>query len=295
MNSIITITGDIGSGKSSVAKELSKNLKFNVISTGNMQREIAKSMNVTILELNKLSLQDDSIDKRIDSYIKTLEDKSNLIIDSRLAWHFLKDSFKIYLSVDSLIGAKRVYNDSRETENNTSIQETLKNNARRQEIEYSRFENKYKVNLESFGNYDLIVDTSYSSAPVISKEINKQYHSWIKNKYRNVMLVSPKRLIPTQSIRDCIGRDYDYVFESIQTQGFNKNYPIKVFYHNNCFYIWDGHKRTLASSKLNIDLIPADIIATTPNFQLIKGLSVSKVVEDISQTAIYDWEDAIGS
>ena len=38
----ISITGDLGSGKSTVAKQLAKDLGFDYISTGTIFREIAK-------------------------------------------------------------------------------------------------------------------------------------------------------------------------------------------------------------------------------------------------------------
>lgn len=62
----ISITGDLGSGKSTVAKQLSKDLGFDYVSTGTIFREIAKEYGIDVLKLNKLALTDTSIDDRVD-------------------------------------------------------------------------------------------------------------------------------------------------------------------------------------------------------------------------------------
>ena len=54
MKHIITLSGDIGSGKSSVAAELKHLTGFDIIGTGKIQRAIAERRGVTTLELNKI-------------------------------------------------------------------------------------------------------------------------------------------------------------------------------------------------------------------------------------------------
>lgn len=51
---IITISGDIGSGKSTTGKLLAKKLDYKYLSTGAIQRQIAEEMGMTTLELNIL-------------------------------------------------------------------------------------------------------------------------------------------------------------------------------------------------------------------------------------------------
>lgn len=92
----ISITGDLGSGKSTVAKQLAKDLGFDYISTGTIFREIAKEYGIDVLKLNKLALTDTSIDDRVDGKLKEYnQHPTGLIIDSRLAWHFINESIKI--------------------------------------------------------------------------------------------------------------------------------------------------------------------------------------------------------
>ncbi len=85
MKDIVTLSGDIGGGKSSVGRILAAALSFKLISAGGIQREIAASMGLTTLQLNELSAKDRSVDDRIDSHTKMLgETTEHIIVDSRL-------------------------------------------------------------------------------------------------------------------------------------------------------------------------------------------------------------------
>ena len=180
MKRIITISGDIGSGKSSVASALKELTQFEILGTGNIQRAIAKQRGITTLELNKISQSDRSIDDEIDSFvINTGNTKSNLIIDSRLAWHFIPNAFKIYLSVDPKVGAERVFSAQRTTENNTSIEQTLNDNEERQQLEDKRFLKLYNVNFRNHDNYDLTIDTSHTLPQQTAEKINIYFEQWL--------------------------------------------------------------------------------------------------------------------
>jgi cytidylate kinase len=63
----ITLTGDLGSGKSAVSSILCEITGFEYLSTGRIQRKIAENMGMDTLELNRLADTDPSIDERIDS------------------------------------------------------------------------------------------------------------------------------------------------------------------------------------------------------------------------------------
>lgn len=159
--SIITVTGELGSGKSHVCRLLSERLGYRVVSTGSIQREIAKEMNLSTLELNKLSETCPDIDHRIDSNIIALASSSNLICDSRLAWHFLPKSFKVCLTVATEIAAQRVLNDTKRSgERYQSLDETIAALKARRASELLRFQQMYGVDCGNLENFDLVIDTS---------------------------------------------------------------------------------------------------------------------------------------
>ena len=97
---IITISGALGSGKSTVAKILVQKFNLKHYSTGDFMREIAVKRGITLLELSKLAETDKSIDEELDErQIKLGEEEDNFIIDARLGWHFIPNSIKIFLDV----------------------------------------------------------------------------------------------------------------------------------------------------------------------------------------------------
>ena len=178
-SNIITMTGDIGSGKSSVANEMASMTSYNIVSTGEIQRSIAESRGMTTLEL--LSSGDKSVDDEIDSQVAEIG-KSNekVILDSRLAWNFAPDSFKVYLSVDPEVGAERVFSDERSSENNTTIEGTLKSNLARMSKEDEVFKSLYDVNIRNMANYDAVIDTSDKLPTEIALEVFTEFREWKK-------------------------------------------------------------------------------------------------------------------
>ena len=109
-------------------------------------RRIAKKRGVSLMELSKMAENDPSIDRELDEMTKRLADKDNLVIDSRLAFHFLPNSVKIFLDVDEKESAKRVFNDLRpEERENTSLKKTLENLRKRKLSEIRRYRNYYNI------------------------------------------------------------------------------------------------------------------------------------------------------
>ena len=167
---IITISGDIGSGKSTCGKLLRDQLRYNYLSTGDIQRRIAAEMGITTLELNLLSENDKSIDKKIDDHTRALADSDeNYIVDSRLAWHFIPSSYKVFLRCKDEIAAQRIFHDENRVsdENTASIMKLLDKIKDRRQSEKRRFLSLYGIDFEDLSNYDQIVDSSFFKPQVI--------------------------------------------------------------------------------------------------------------------------------
>ena len=97
---IITISGKPGSGKSTIAKIIAKKLNLRYYSMGDIQRQIAKEKNITINELGKLEEKSDEIDKQIEEKQENLgKDEDNFILDSRLGYHYIPNSLKLFLQL----------------------------------------------------------------------------------------------------------------------------------------------------------------------------------------------------
>ena len=92
----ITLTGNLGSGKSTVCRILEQQYGFEIYSTGKVIRSIADEMGISVLEMNELMTKDHKYDHMIDDRTAQISrenpDKS-ILFDSRLAWHFVEKSF----------------------------------------------------------------------------------------------------------------------------------------------------------------------------------------------------------
>jgi cytidylate kinase len=171
---IITISGDIGSGKSTTGKLLMNKLGYLYLSTGAIQRKIAEEMNMTTLELNLLSETDTSIDNKIDSYTKALsESDENYIVDSRLAWHFIPSSYKVFLLCEDDIAADRIFHDHNRVsdEDTSTVLQLLAKIKDRRQSEKRRFLQKYSIDFEDLSNYDQVIDSSYFTPDEIAQLI----------------------------------------------------------------------------------------------------------------------------
>jgi cytidylate kinase len=293
MKNIIVMSGDIGSGKSSVATALKAMTNYEVIGTGAIQRAIAKRRGVTTLELNQISQTDRSIDDEIDNYVIDIgKTQNNLIIDSRLAWHFIPTAFKVFLAVDPVVGAERVFNASRADEHNPSLEVTLANNAKRQAFEDDRFQLLYQVNFRDYANYDLVIDTSFSSPEIIATKINECYQAWLIQVASPQLWVDPIKLLPSRSVLTTMGADYDLVLDSIKHNGFQQTNAVTVFVNTGFIYIVDGHKRTMAARKAGIALLPANIVSPAV---LVKsyGTSPEQLLGNVTSQHLQEWQQAL--
>ncbi|MDD3669182.1 MAG: cytidylate kinase family protein [Alphaproteobacteria bacterium] len=163
MAHIITLSGMLGSGKSTAAKLLAAKLGYGYYSTGAAQRALAQQRGVTTLELNKMAETDSTIDRQIDGVFQALAGgDANLVVDSRLAFFFLPDSFKVKLNVDPETAGARVFNDSarkgeRKYASGAEATEALLS---RRALERGRWKKIYGVDIDDDGLFDCVIDTT---------------------------------------------------------------------------------------------------------------------------------------
>jgi CMP/dCMP kinase len=173
MGHIITVSGDLGSGKTTVSRTLSTKLGYKYISSGDMHRQIAEKMGMNLLELNLYAESDPSIDKRVDSTVIRLADEAgSYVIESRAAWHLLQNSLKVYLVVDPDVGAKRVMSDTSRLKepfysNHANAKAQL---LARKNSENRRFLREYGIDCSNLRNYDVVIDsTAFTSDQVVEQ------------------------------------------------------------------------------------------------------------------------------
>ena len=175
----IAITGDIGSGKSEVCRLLAAATGYPTYSTGQMQREIADRLGMTTLELNRYSESHPEIDQEIDGRSMELGGRDeSFLIDSRIAWRFIPQSFKVFLSVDLRTAAERILGAGRRRERYASLDDAMRDIGRRRRSENERFLETYGIDQSDLGNYDLVVDTSDKTPGQVADEILGAFRAW---------------------------------------------------------------------------------------------------------------------
>lgn len=169
---IITISGQPASGKSSVAKLLAGKLGYRHYSAGDMQREVANGMNLTITELNVLEQKDDSVDRKIDAKTKELgQRQDNFVIDGWLACCFIPKSFKVFLECAEDARVRRRLAHRRAEETLTRYNEALSDMRKRESANRERWRRYYSYDFLDMKNYDLVVDTTHLTIQQVAQKI----------------------------------------------------------------------------------------------------------------------------
>lgn len=287
----ITITGELGSGKSTVAQLLCDKYGFTKYSTGTIQREIAKEKGITTLELNQQMSND--VNNKFDAMIdnKTIEISRNnigkdLVYDSRMAWHFVEESFKVYVTVDIHVAANRVIMADRgQEEHYDSLEEAAKSLIKRKQLEDSRFAQIYSVNTTDFDNYDLIVDSTVLSPDELAQFIMKKAK---EENHEHEVYLSPQRLYPTKSIKDINSDGAD----GLQHREADK--PIDVVACNGFYYIINGHDKVCSKIKKGEKLISANVYNADEKGWVEKyGKNIDEFVK-IPEACYREWEEHTG-
>lgn len=161
----IAISGDPGSGKTTFAREVAKQTGYELITTGNIFRKLAQEKGVSITELNKMAETQKEIDYKVDHFLQGLNvQPGDYVLDSRMAWHFVKGAFKIRLTVKPEVAVDRVFSDDAEMREKYKSLEEAKNEIRaRRDSEIKRYRDLYDVDIGDPENFDLLIDTSEKS------------------------------------------------------------------------------------------------------------------------------------
>jgi cytidylate kinase len=197
----ITITGNLGSGKSSVAKIL-KEHGYEIVSTGNIFRQLAVDKGLSVEEFNKqvneaASRGDRSVDKMIDdTTTKIGKERDNVVFDSRLAWNFAPESFKIFVITDIDEASRRVYGDSQRanSESYNSMDSCKKALIHRQKLETVRYKEIYDIDYYDMSNYNLVIESTSAAPREIAEEILARLEDYKENKFEKLMELNPSTI-----------------------------------------------------------------------------------------------------
>lgn len=157
---IITISGLHGTGKSTVGKLVAKELNLKYYSTGQAFRDLAKEMDMNLQEFSHYVEEHPNIDKKLDEKIIKIAEKDNILIDSQLSGHILRNvaNFKIHLTCSLETRVRRIADRDQ-----SSYEQKMKETLIRESSELERFRKLYAINLSDHEEiklvHDLVIDT----------------------------------------------------------------------------------------------------------------------------------------
>ncbi len=185
---IITLSGKPGSGKSSTADKVAEMLGYTRYSSGEAVRNLIKKQKITLSAFNKHAESHPEVDHKIDEQLRALRDQNDIVIDSRLGFYWIPESFKVYLDIDSDVAMARIFRDanmntlrSAAGEGSVDMGDVMDQVNERMQSERSRFKNLYGVNPYSIKNFDLVIDTARHSPQTVALTIFDTYNKWLKS------------------------------------------------------------------------------------------------------------------
>lgn len=186
--SIVTINGRPGAGKSTVAHALAKRLGYRVVDVGQWRRKEAQRRGMTLAAFNAWAEKhpkagDWAFEQR---FIRAVRRNPRTIVTGRVAFHFLPESFKVFLDVAPREGARRSLEDRHDRVNEIGVRPTIATIMRlhRQRIQSDtrRYRKLYGINIFLRRNYDFVLNTSRIPIPQMVKTVSQAFQTWKRKK-----------------------------------------------------------------------------------------------------------------
>jgi CMP/dCMP kinase len=263
----IVVSGDLGSGKSTVSATVAHRLGLRRVSVGDLYRRMAEQRGMTALQLNRHAVLDDEVDDYVDRLQREIAGSGEqLVVDSRLAWFFFTDALKVHLMVDSAVAARRVWErPSSQVEVYSSVAEAQQRLRERSASERERFLLRYGADKARLRNYDLVCDTTRADPDEVADHVVAAFRGElapaILRERPPLLLADPARIRPTRQVaapqpaggRSGTGPDPDRSRPGDLE-------PLDLGYADGRFFVVDGHRRLAAALRHGRRLVAASLV-----------------------------------
>ncbi len=164
---IITLTGTPCSGKSTLNTLLTSELRFASHSLGDIVKAAAEDKGVdpeTFYEMNLITVEGE--ETALDDYLDSLQtrwgtEEDNFVLDSRLGFYFVPQSFRVFVFCSPDIAAKRGHASRKKQHKYSSPPEAEKTILARLEFERRNYQAKYGIpNYQDPYHFDFVLDNS---------------------------------------------------------------------------------------------------------------------------------------
>lgn len=175
---ILTIAGVPGAGKTTMARMLASHFGVPYYSIGDLRALMAKERGMTLDELNRLGERESFTDREVDEYQRRLgRSGQSCVIEGRLSWNFIPNSFKIFLDVNPEVGAQRIFQVVKKDAGRMDNRRYLTIDDVREAVQYrlasdgKRYLKYYGIDVISKENFDLVVDTTHLDQATVLNRI----------------------------------------------------------------------------------------------------------------------------
>lgn len=268
----VTVSGELGSGKTAIAKALSARLGSDVVSTGAIHRRIAAERGESALETNLIAERDGSIDELIDGELVRLgAGDERIIFDSRMAWHFVPGALKIHLVVDPRVAAQRMAGrEATSVEGYRSVDEAQAKAAERQASERRRFLSTYEVDIDRLRNYDVVMDTTNTGVEGLTDVLLAIVAA------PEGLLAPPHLIVSAQRLAAPLERDDQSGTMSVDPTTTGR---VRIAYARPHMVVLAGHEVVAATVARGGDLVPGVLVAEGDE-EVAPGLTAGRAVAE---------------
>src|SRR5712691_2885967 len=277
----IVMSGDLGSGKSTISLQVASRLGLRRLSMGDLYRNMAAERGMSALQLNLHAERDEAVDDYIDHLqAEIARSHEQLVVDSRLAWFFFSDAFKVYLIVNPVTAARRVMSrPASDVEAYSSIEEAVDRLRSRSNSERIRFIRKYNVDKTRLRNYDMVCDTTPARPDEIADKIvaafNGRFGREVLAHSPPLPRLDPARIFWSQDINGRAGPWEPGFASDARQKGPGDLAPVSIAYAGQCFYVVDGHRRLSIALQNKLALVAARLVAEADE-PVLAGLSAQQ-------------------
>lgn len=172
---IVTVGGEIGAGKSTVARRLAEALGLHYLSTGELFREEARRRGLSVEAFSAVAERDSSIDRTLDAKQVEAARGGRILIDSRLSGWLVDADLRVWLRAALPVRAERVA-----SRDGTSPEAAARDIEIREASERRRYREAYQIDLTDLSRYHIVLDTGQWSAEEIVEALlalTRRFHS----------------------------------------------------------------------------------------------------------------------